>query len=162
MASLQVVFFWRTLVSWMCVTLVTTGDRFLFVFINTEVKLFLLQDCIGKVQSFLQSVRSPSKPRSPLSSSMLIQEGNECDAVNADSLKMKKGERYSQYENKFKLAHKCQNNNHLFRHFYCPLWPSHVAVVPCYWWSPDPCIHRRFLHMWMVAVFADPLSYDTT
>ncbi|XP_070712185.1 N-lysine methyltransferase KMT5A-like [Pempheris klunzingeri] len=42
--------------------------------------------CIGKAQSFFQSFRSPSKPRSPLSdsSSMLIQEGNESDATNLD------------------------------------------------------------------------------
>lgn len=101
----------------MCITLVATGNWFLFVFIHTKMKAFLFfQDCIGKVQSFFQSVRSPSKPRSPLSdsSSMLIQEGNECDAVNADSLKLKKGEHHSQFENKFKLTHKCQNNTQLF------------------------------------------------
>lgn len=96
----------------MCITLVTTGDWFLFVLIHAEVKLFLFQDCIGKVQSFFQGVRSPIKPRSPLSdsSSVLIQEGNECDAVNADSLKLKKGEHHSQFENKFRLTYKCQNN----------------------------------------------------
>ncbi|KAM9360926.1 lysine methyltransferase 5Ab [Symphorus nematophorus] len=50
------------------------------------------KDCVGKVQSVFQSVRSPSKPRSPLSdsSSMLIQEGNESDATNPDMSKLKK------------------------------------------------------------------------
>ncbi|XP_039659843.1 lysine methyltransferase 5Ab isoform X2 [Perca fluviatilis] len=50
------------------------------------------KDCVGTVQSFFQSLRSPSKPRSPLSdnSSMLIQEGNESDATNPDTPKFKK------------------------------------------------------------------------
>ncbi|XP_040899142.1 lysine methyltransferase 5Ab [Toxotes jaculatrix] len=50
------------------------------------------KDCIGKVQSVFQSLRSPSKPRSPLSNSscMLIQEGNESDAANSDISKGKK------------------------------------------------------------------------
>ncbi|GAA6224693.1 N-lysine methyltransferase KMT5A-like [Lates japonicus] len=50
------------------------------------------KDCAGKVQSILQSLRSPSKPRSPLSdsSSMLIQEGNESDAASPDAPKLKK------------------------------------------------------------------------
>ncbi|XP_076587768.1 lysine methyltransferase 5Ab [Chaetodon auriga] len=50
------------------------------------------KDCVGKQQSILQSVRSPSKPRSPLSdsSSMLIQEGNDSDGTNPDTSKLKK------------------------------------------------------------------------
>ncbi|XP_040011803.1 lysine methyltransferase 5Ab [Xiphias gladius] len=50
------------------------------------------KECVGKVQSIVQSLRSPSKPRSPLSdsSSTLIQEGNESDAANPDLLKLKK------------------------------------------------------------------------
>ncbi|XP_022613557.1 N-lysine methyltransferase KMT5A-A-like [Seriola dumerili] len=50
------------------------------------------KDCVGKVPSIFQSLRSPSKPRSPLSdsSSMLIQEGNESDAANPDMSKLKK------------------------------------------------------------------------
>lgn len=50
------------------------------------------KDCIGKVHKIFQSLRSPSKPRSPLSdsSSMLIQEGNESDAANPDVSKLKK------------------------------------------------------------------------
>ncbi|KAL7392090.1 hypothetical protein ABVT39_019483 [Epinephelus coioides] len=50
------------------------------------------KDCVGTVQSTFQSLRSPSKPRSPLSdsSSMLIQEGNECDATNPEMSKLKK------------------------------------------------------------------------
>lgn len=112
----------------MCITLVT--EFFLFVFIHTEVKLFLFQDCIGKVQSFFQSVRSPSKPRSPLSdsSSMLIQDGNECDSVNADSLKVKKGEHYSQFE--FKLTYKCQNNTQLFLTFLLPAVSQPCSCCP--------------------------------
>ncbi|XP_058492094.1 lysine methyltransferase 5Ab isoform X1 [Solea solea] len=51
------------------------------------------KDCIGKVQSIIQCLRSPSKPRSPLSdsSSMLIQEGNESESVaHPDTSKLKK------------------------------------------------------------------------
>jgi len=50
------------------------------------------KDCVSKAQSFFQILRSPSKPRSPLSdsSSMLIQEGNESDATNLDLSKLKK------------------------------------------------------------------------
>ncbi|XP_073322599.1 lysine methyltransferase 5Ab [Pagrus major] len=50
------------------------------------------KDCKGKASAVFQSVRSPSKPRSPLSdsSSMLIQEGNESDANNPDVSKLKK------------------------------------------------------------------------
>ena len=57
-------------------------------------KNLFLQDCVGKVQSVFQSVRSPSKPRSPLSdsSTTLIQEGNESDAAHPDMPKLKKGE----------------------------------------------------------------------
>uniref|UniRef100_A0A3P8UGD2 [histone H4]-lysine(20) N-methyltransferase n=1 Tax=Amphiprion percula TaxID=161767 RepID=A0A3P8UGD2_AMPPE len=51
------------------------------------------KDCVGKVQSVLQGLRSPGKPRSPLSdsSSMLIQEGNDFDASNPDTSRQKKG-----------------------------------------------------------------------
>ncbi|XP_029295704.1 lysine methyltransferase 5Ab [Cottoperca gobio] len=50
------------------------------------------KDCVGTVQSILQSLRSPSKPRSPLSDSlsMLIQEGNDSDSTNPDMSKIKK------------------------------------------------------------------------
>ncbi|XP_053181606.1 lysine methyltransferase 5Ab [Scomber japonicus] len=50
------------------------------------------KDCASKTQQFFQIIRSPSKPRSPLSdsSSMLIQEGNESDAANLDTSKVKK------------------------------------------------------------------------
>ncbi|KAI3372074.1 hypothetical protein L3Q82_006927 [Scortum barcoo] len=51
------------------------------------------KDTVGAVQSiFHQSLRSPSKPRSPLSdsSSMLIQEGNESEATNPETSKQKK------------------------------------------------------------------------
>uniref|UniRef100_UPI0037E72ECE lysine methyltransferase 5Ab n=1 Tax=Semicossyphus pulcher TaxID=241346 RepID=UPI0037E72ECE len=50
------------------------------------------KDCIGTLQSVSQSLRSPSKPRSPLSdsSSMLIQEGNESGVTNPDMSKLKK------------------------------------------------------------------------
>ncbi|XP_041792989.1 lysine methyltransferase 5Ab [Chelmon rostratus] len=50
------------------------------------------KDSVGKVQPAFQSVRNPSKPRSPLSdsSSMLIQEGNDSDGTNSDTSKMKK------------------------------------------------------------------------
>ncbi|KAM9393068.1 lysine methyltransferase 5Ab isoform 2-T2 [Pholidichthys leucotaenia] len=46
----------------------------------------------SKVQTILQSLRSPNKPRSPLSdsSSILIQEGNDLDSANPDMLKLKK------------------------------------------------------------------------
>ncbi|XP_040052175.2 lysine methyltransferase 5Ab isoform X1 [Gasterosteus aculeatus] len=49
-------------------------------------------DCVGPEQSTLQSLWSPSKPRSPLSdnSSMLIQKGNESDPANAITSKLKK------------------------------------------------------------------------
>ncbi|KAF3850786.1 hypothetical protein F7725_012558 [Dissostichus mawsoni] len=45
---------------------------------------------VGEVQTNFLSVRSPSKPRSPLSdsSSMLIQEGNDCGASHPDVPKM--------------------------------------------------------------------------
>ncbi|XP_008288055.1 lysine methyltransferase 5Ab [Stegastes partitus] len=53
------------------------------------------KDCVGvgKVQSVLQGLRSPGKPRSPLSdsSSMLIQEGNDFDASNPGTSKQNKG-----------------------------------------------------------------------
>ncbi|XP_072243072.1 lysine methyltransferase 5Ab [Leuresthes tenuis] len=45
--------------------------------------------CIGKAQSILQSLQSPSKPRSPLSDSV-IQEGNDSDATNPDMSRLKK------------------------------------------------------------------------
>ncbi|XP_068994712.1 lysine methyltransferase 5Ab [Embiotoca jacksoni] len=50
------------------------------------------KECVGKVQSILQCLRGPTKPRSPLSdsSSMLIQEGNDSDAANSDMSKLKK------------------------------------------------------------------------
>ncbi|XP_047238084.1 lysine methyltransferase 5Ab [Girardinichthys multiradiatus] len=50
------------------------------------------KESVGKVQSVLQSLRSPGKPRSPLSdsSSMLIQEVNDSDATNPDLSKLKK------------------------------------------------------------------------
>lgn len=50
------------------------------------------KESMGKVQSYFQSARSPSKPRSPLSDSLsvVIQEGNECDAVVSDSPKLNK------------------------------------------------------------------------
>ncbi|KAK5622389.1 hypothetical protein CRENBAI_004431 [Crenichthys baileyi] len=50
------------------------------------------RESVGKVQSVLQSLRSPGKPRSPLSdsSSMLIQEVNDSDATNPDLSKLKK------------------------------------------------------------------------
>ncbi|MEQ2221252.1 hypothetical protein ILYODFUR_013896 [Ilyodon furcidens] len=50
------------------------------------------KESVGKVQSVLQSLRSPGKPRSPLSdsSSMLIQEVNDSDATNPDLSKWKK------------------------------------------------------------------------
>ncbi|XP_068560060.1 lysine methyltransferase 5Ab [Cebidichthys violaceus] len=50
------------------------------------------KDCVGTVQSIIQSLQSPGKPRSPLSdnSNMLIQEGNESDATNAFTIKLKK------------------------------------------------------------------------
>ncbi|KAM9858272.1 lysine methyltransferase 5Ab [Aulostomus maculatus] len=50
------------------------------------------KDSALKAQSVLQSLRGPSKPRSPLSdsSSMLIQEGNESDASNLDVSTLKK------------------------------------------------------------------------
>ncbi|XP_019956634.1 lysine methyltransferase 5Ab [Paralichthys olivaceus] len=50
------------------------------------------KDSVGKVQSIFQSLRSPTKPRSPLgdNSSMLIQEGNDSDAANPDVSKLKK------------------------------------------------------------------------
>lgn len=50
------------------------------------------KDGVSKAQSFFQILRSPSKPRSPLSdsSSVLIQEGNESDATNLDTSKLKK------------------------------------------------------------------------
>lgn len=53
-----------------------------------------MQTSVGEVQSNFLSVRSPSKPRSPLSdsSSMLIQEGNDCGASHPDVPKLKKGE----------------------------------------------------------------------
>ncbi|XP_026199767.1 lysine methyltransferase 5Ab [Anabas testudineus] len=56
-----------------------------------ENKLAANKDSFGKVQSIL-CLRSPSKPRSPLSdsSSMLIQEGNESDATNYDKSKLEK------------------------------------------------------------------------
>ncbi|XP_059193484.1 lysine methyltransferase 5Ab [Centropristis striata] len=49
------------------------------------------KDSVGTVSSIFQSLRSPTKPRSPLSdtSSMLIQEGNESDATT-DKTKLKK------------------------------------------------------------------------
>ncbi|XP_029367222.1 lysine methyltransferase 5Ab isoform X2 [Echeneis naucrates] len=49
--------------------------------------------CTGKVHSIFQSLRSPCKPRSPLSDSIstLIQEENESDAANPDTSKLKKG-----------------------------------------------------------------------
>ncbi|KAL6114142.1 kmt5a [Pungitius sinensis] len=48
--------------------------------------------CIGTETSTLQSLRSPGKPRSPLSdnSSMLIQKGNESDPTNVIPSKLKK------------------------------------------------------------------------
>ncbi|KAM9744601.1 LOW QUALITY PROTEIN: N-lysine methyltransferase KMT5A-A-like, partial [Menidia menidia] len=49
-----------------------------------------LQNCISKVQSNFQSLQSSSKPRSPLSDS-LIKEGNDSDATNPDMSKLKKG-----------------------------------------------------------------------
>ncbi|KAK1893379.1 N-lysine methyltransferase KMT5A-A [Dissostichus eleginoides] len=47
---------------------------------------------VGEVQTNFLSVRSPSKPRSPLSdsSTMLIQEGNDCGASHPDVPKSKK------------------------------------------------------------------------
>ncbi|XP_062240909.1 lysine methyltransferase 5Ab [Platichthys flesus] len=50
------------------------------------------KDSVGRVPSIFLSLRSPRKPRSPLSdsSSMLIQEGNESDAATPDVLKLKK------------------------------------------------------------------------
>ncbi|XP_029998671.1 lysine methyltransferase 5Ab [Sphaeramia orbicularis] len=56
---------------------------------NTPV---IHKDCISKPQANFQSLRSPSKPRSPLSesSSMLIQEGNESDTTIPDTLTLKK------------------------------------------------------------------------
>ncbi|KAM3611582.1 uncharacterized protein V6R79_020830 [Siganus canaliculatus] len=50
------------------------------------------KNSIVKVQSIFLSVRSPSKPRSPLSdsSSMLIQEGNESNATSPDLSKLVK------------------------------------------------------------------------
>ncbi|XP_044051655.1 lysine methyltransferase 5Ab [Siniperca chuatsi] len=50
------------------------------------------KDCVGTVQSIFQNLRSPNKPRSPLSdsSSMLIQERNESDATNPDMSNLKK------------------------------------------------------------------------
>ncbi|KAM4578762.1 lysine methyltransferase 5Ab isoform 2-T2 [Fundulus diaphanus] len=47
------------------------------------------KECVGKGQSVLQSRRSPGKPRSPLSDSMLIQEGNDSDAANPGPSKLK-------------------------------------------------------------------------
>ncbi|XP_017269189.1 lysine methyltransferase 5Ab [Kryptolebias marmoratus] len=49
------------------------------------------KDRVGKVQSTLQSFRTPRKSRSPLSdnSSMLIQEGKDLDASNPDLSKLK-------------------------------------------------------------------------
>ncbi|XP_070760747.1 lysine methyltransferase 5Ab [Enoplosus armatus] len=57
-----------------------------------ENKPATTKDCEGTVASIYQSLRSPKKPRSPLSdsSSMLIQEGNEPDATNPDMSKLKK------------------------------------------------------------------------
>ncbi|XP_045891161.1 lysine methyltransferase 5Ab [Micropterus dolomieu] len=50
------------------------------------------KDCVGTVPSIFQNLRSPKKPRSPLSdgSSMLIQEGNESEATTPDMSKLKK------------------------------------------------------------------------
>ncbi|XP_022052044.1 lysine methyltransferase 5Ab [Acanthochromis polyacanthus] len=50
------------------------------------------KDCVGKVQTVPQGLRSPGKPRSPLSdsSSTLIQEGNDFDASNPDTSRQKK------------------------------------------------------------------------
>lgn len=52
-----------------------------FFFFNQCERYSLLQDSKSKVQSVLQSLWSPSKPRSPLSdsSSMHIQEGKDSD-----------------------------------------------------------------------------------
>lgn len=54
---------------------------------------FVLQDYKGQIQSVLQIIRSPRKPRSPLSDSsiMLIQEGNESDVANVDVPKARRG-----------------------------------------------------------------------
>ncbi|XP_041643876.1 lysine methyltransferase 5Ab [Cheilinus undulatus] len=50
------------------------------------------KDFVSTLQTVSQSLKSQSKPRSPLSdnSSMLIQEGNESDAANPDASKLKK------------------------------------------------------------------------
>ncbi|XP_026178096.1 lysine methyltransferase 5Ab [Mastacembelus armatus] len=50
------------------------------------------KDCKGKVQSILQCLRSPGKPRSPLSdsSSTLIQDGNDSDTTNPGMSKLEK------------------------------------------------------------------------
>ncbi|CAN9513188.1 unnamed protein product [Ophioblennius macclurei] len=50
-----------------------------------------LQESTGRVQTILQNFLTPSKPRSPLgdSSSMRIQEGNDCDAASFDTLRLK-------------------------------------------------------------------------
>lgn len=49
--------------------------------------------CKGNVQTVLPSLRTPSKPRSPLSdsSSTLIQEGNDSDSTKPDMPRLKKG-----------------------------------------------------------------------
>ncbi|XP_035513514.1 lysine methyltransferase 5Ab isoform X1 [Morone saxatilis] len=81
-----------------------------------ENKPAINKDCVGKAQSNFPSVRSPSKPRSPLSdsSSMLIQEGNESDANNPDVSKLKKdlpneakSESYESKEQKPETAAPC-------------------------------------------------------
>ncbi|XP_061585191.1 lysine methyltransferase 5Ab [Cololabis saira] len=57
-----------------------------------ENKQATKKDSKGKVQSVLQSLWSPSKPRSPLSdsSSIVTQEGNDSEAINPDKSRPKK------------------------------------------------------------------------
>ncbi|KAM4745878.1 lysine methyltransferase 5Ab [Anableps anableps] len=47
------------------------------------------KECVGKVQSVRPGLWNPHKPRSPLSDSMLIQEGNDSDVTNPDLSKQK-------------------------------------------------------------------------
>ncbi|KAM9758426.1 uncharacterized protein ACNS7B_006343 isoform 1-T2 [Menidia menidia] len=67
-----------------------TGERTVTAQTETkENKPAAEKNCISKVQSNFQSLQSSSKPRSPLSDS-LIKEGNDSDATNPDMSKLKK------------------------------------------------------------------------
>ncbi|KAM9737224.1 LOW QUALITY PROTEIN: uncharacterized protein ACNS7B_012975 [Menidia menidia] len=65
-----------------------TGERTVTAQTETkENKPAAEKNCISKVQSNFQSLQSSSKPRSPLSDS-LIKEGNDSDATNPDMSKL--------------------------------------------------------------------------